>query len=352
MAVNKSRKRASKRAGKRATAPTINPQPVVRPIVPGGHKETVGIDRCPVEEESLLCGQEEGYRTLYGFLNGLLKASLQSKAKWLKTWPTADSPAPLGENVAFILPKAMRRAAAAEQYNEDGLDNEDVALPDVNDGPDDNGLFDALLPPDADIAEVLATVNDTKTAVDEIREDVNRNRQAVNSSNQVMAPASNQMEAAAGTMKNEATSLADAKNSLNESLEHAKQTLYDAEDKMRRAQADTEWARQQELKACEEQNRVLRAHRDHLDHSLLNYINDEDYTEKLAAFVQDRDKLEAMVEQRDAKILEIKAELEEVQKRKSVLEAAERKRAEDAERRKRKREAATGGASKRRQCGA
>ncbi|KAA8894433.1 hypothetical protein FN846DRAFT_895094 [Sphaerosporella brunnea] len=45
MAVNKSRKRASKRAGKRATAPTINPQPVVRPIVPGGHKETVGTDR-------------------------------------------------------------------------------------------------------------------------------------------------------------------------------------------------------------------------------------------------------------------------------------------------------------------
>ncbi|KAA8894008.1 hypothetical protein FN846DRAFT_913392 [Sphaerosporella brunnea] len=43
MAVNKSRKRA----GKRAIAP---PQPVVCPIVPGGHKETVGTDWCPVEE--------------------------------------------------------------------------------------------------------------------------------------------------------------------------------------------------------------------------------------------------------------------------------------------------------------
>ncbi|KAA8904264.1 hypothetical protein FN846DRAFT_890910 [Sphaerosporella brunnea] len=48
---------------------------------------------------------DDGYTALYEFLSGLLKASLQSKARWLKPWHAADSPAPLHETVAVICPK-------------------------------------------------------------------------------------------------------------------------------------------------------------------------------------------------------------------------------------------------------
>ncbi|KAA8912558.1 hypothetical protein FN846DRAFT_994062, partial [Sphaerosporella brunnea] len=82
----------------------------------------------------------DGFMALYAFINKLLKAALQSKAKWLTSWPVAHAPAPLDENVAFVLPEAMRRApdeAAA-------LDNEDDDLADIHDAHDDNGLADIL----------------------------------------------------------------------------------------------------------------------------------------------------------------------------------------------------------------
>ncbi|KAA8910320.1 hypothetical protein FN846DRAFT_905080 [Sphaerosporella brunnea] len=61
-----------------------------------------------------LYARDDGYRTLYGFLNKLLKASLQCKARWVTTWPVADAPAPLDET--------------------------DDALADVPNVPDDNAL--------------------------------------------------------------------------------------------------------------------------------------------------------------------------------------------------------------------
>jgi hypothetical protein len=73
MGVNKSRKRANKRAGKRATAPTINPQPVVRPIVPGGHKETVGTDRCPVEECPVTFSSKNNERAITIHVKAIVK---------------------------------------------------------------------------------------------------------------------------------------------------------------------------------------------------------------------------------------------------------------------------------------
>ncbi|KAA8907593.1 hypothetical protein FN846DRAFT_906529 [Sphaerosporella brunnea] len=275
-------------------------------------------------------------------------ASLQSKAKWLKTWPAADSPVQLDENVEFILPKNTRRAAAAEPYNEDGLDNEDVALPDVNDVPDDNKLFDALPPPDAEVAtiqrlaplahvgvireevlgmfaEIRITLDGTKTAVDDIREDVNWARHVDNNNNQVLNRATNRLDGAAGALQAGATSLVDAN-----------QTWKQAEKKIQASQLDTDWAHWQELKAYEEEIRVLRAHRDHLDSSLMRYINDGDNTEKLAAFVNDRDKLEVMVKERNCKINPLEAHIEGLESEKRVREAEEGSRAEAAERRRKR----------------
>ncbi|KAA8904263.1 hypothetical protein FN846DRAFT_890909 [Sphaerosporella brunnea] len=222
----------------------------------------------------------------------------------------SDAPAPLDEN-------PCAGAAAAELYNEDELDDEDVALRDGNDGHDHNGLLDAPPPsrcrsrpnpaaaPPVGVSrscppcwcDLRGMVRQIVTAVNWTREAVNRTRQAVNSNNQVLTRATNRMEAAADTVKDGATSLA-ASN----------RTWQEAERKARCVNTTT---------IC-------------TDCLLNTYM-----------MRTDRDTLEAQVEERDA-------EIEALQKEQRAREAEHRRREEEADRRKRKRGAATGGASKRR----
>ncbi|KAA8912210.1 hypothetical protein FN846DRAFT_887332 [Sphaerosporella brunnea] len=141
------------------------------------------------------------------------------------------------------------------------------------------------------------------------------------------------MEAAAGTLKEGRTWQA-------------------AERKIKTARTDTDWALRQELKAYQCENSAMRSSNEHLARETQRYIKEDHYTGRLRVFVEDSNKMEAMCEQKDAKNAELEAQLEEERKKNRAWEAAERTRAQEAERRKRKRDAATGGASKRRQCGA
>jgi hypothetical protein len=72
-----SKKSASKRRnvakGKRAAAPTINPQPIVLPTVPGGYTQTEGTDRCPVEGCDVTFSSRNNLRAITIHLNAIVK---------------------------------------------------------------------------------------------------------------------------------------------------------------------------------------------------------------------------------------------------------------------------------------
>ncbi|KAA8912522.1 hypothetical protein FN846DRAFT_903488 [Sphaerosporella brunnea] len=250
----------------------------------------------------------------------------------------------------------MHTAAAGEPYNEDGLDSkdEDVACTALNHVPHDNGLFNALPPiqqppppaPDAvtredlveirtELAAMRTAIDGTNTRVSEIgqhvggiRQDVTQTRTTVNSSNRVLIRVANRLD---GTFE-----------ARRKSQEDATQTCKDAEAKIKTTRGDTDWARRHELKAYRRENSRLRSNNKHLAREPQRYIKEKDYTERLRVFVQDSDKMEAMCEEEDTNNAELKAQLEKERKKNRAWEAAERRRVEEAERRKRKREAATG----------
>ncbi|KAA8913958.1 hypothetical protein FN846DRAFT_1018493 [Sphaerosporella brunnea] len=158
----------------------------------------------------------DGYMALYAFINRLLKASQQSKAEWLTSWPVAHASAPLDENVAFVLPKAIRRGP-----DEAALDNEDDNLAYIQDAHDDNGLADLLdAPPPQDVANqsVAAPIPEPppQGMLQQILAAVNGARADVNTRTRILRPAINRMEAATDMLEEGATSLAAAKRTCQE----------------------------------------------------------------------------------------------------------------------------------------
>ncbi|KAA8898299.1 hypothetical protein FN846DRAFT_991627 [Sphaerosporella brunnea] len=152
---------------------------------------------------------EDGHMALYGFVNNLLKASLQSKAKWLTSWPVADAPARLDEHVAFVLPKAMRRApdeAAAPPE-----DNEDIDQADAIEAAEDSGLADLSdAPQPHDAAPHNVFPQPPSPAPDGVT------REEFQAIMQPILAGVNEMREAAVTQKAGAASLPDANGTIKE----------------------------------------------------------------------------------------------------------------------------------------